>query len=203
MYKYVDVDNVVRMEEQSLKIKEVIVVEGKDDTAKIKQAVNADTIETNGSAVNKFTLGQIKHAMEKRGVIIFTDPDFPGERIRHIVSNAVPGSKHAFLSRQEAKAKFNKGIGIEHASPDAIKQALLNVYEISEEYISDLTREDLIAYGLLGGSRARERREKLGLVLQIGYTNGKQLLKRLIMFQIPKKVFKETMEQILQEEKHE
>lgn len=35
-----------------MKIREVIVVEGRDDTAKLKQAVDADTIETNGSAVN-------------------------------------------------------------------------------------------------------------------------------------------------------
>ena len=35
------------------KIKEIIVVEGKDDTTAIKRAVDADTIETNGSAVNE------------------------------------------------------------------------------------------------------------------------------------------------------
>ncbi|WP_425442097.1 toprim domain-containing protein, partial [Sediminibacillus massiliensis] len=53
------------------RIKEIIVVEGKDDTAKIKQAIDADTIETNGSAVNQEILDQIKHAQQKRGVIIF------------------------------------------------------------------------------------------------------------------------------------
>ncbi len=35
-----------------MKIKEIIVVEGKDDTTAVRQAVNADTIETNGSAIN-------------------------------------------------------------------------------------------------------------------------------------------------------
>ena len=34
------------------KIKEVIVVEGKDDTKQIQKAVDADTYETNGSALN-------------------------------------------------------------------------------------------------------------------------------------------------------
>jgi hypothetical protein len=33
-------------------IKEVIVVEGKDDTVAIKRAVEADTIETGGSAID-------------------------------------------------------------------------------------------------------------------------------------------------------
>ena len=35
------------------KIKEIIVVEGKDDTVAIKRAVNADTIETTGSGLHK------------------------------------------------------------------------------------------------------------------------------------------------------
>ena len=42
------------------KIKEIIVVEGKDDTVAIKRAVNADTIETNGSAVNDSCIEQVK-----------------------------------------------------------------------------------------------------------------------------------------------
>ncbi|MDP4157503.1 MAG: toprim domain-containing protein, partial [Bacillota bacterium] len=62
-----------------MKLKEIIVVEGKDDTTAIKRAVDADTIETNGSAINKDTIEKIKLAQKTRGVIIFTDPDFPGE----------------------------------------------------------------------------------------------------------------------------
>ena len=73
-----------------MKIREIIVVEGKDDTKAIKRAIDADTIETNGSAINKETIEAIKHAAEKRGVIIFTDPDFPGEKIRKIISEHVP-----------------------------------------------------------------------------------------------------------------
>ena len=50
-----------------MKIKEIIVVEGKDDTTAIKQAVNADTIETNGSAINDETIEKIKLAKETEG----------------------------------------------------------------------------------------------------------------------------------------
>lgn len=185
------------------RIKEVIVVEGKDDTSKIKQAVEADTLETNGSAVNQEILTQIKHAREKRGIIIFTDPDYPGERIRHIVDQAVPGCKHAFLTKEEAKAKHDKGIGIEHASLQAIRQALESVYELRPYYESDIGKEDLLAYGLLGGSKAKERRNLLGKELKIGYTNGKQLLKRLAMFYISKDDFYNAMEKVIQEEKNE
>ena len=63
--------------EASMKIKEIIVVEGKDDTVAIKRAVDADTIETNGSAIGDHVIEQVKLALQKRGVIIFTDPDYP------------------------------------------------------------------------------------------------------------------------------
>lgn len=186
-----------------MRIKEIIVVEGKDDTAKIKQAVQADTIETNGSAINQSIIEQIRHAQQKRGVIIFTDPDYPGQRIRHIVSEAVPGCKHAFLTKAEARAKQNKGIGIEHASLATIRAALASVYQLREETPVDITQEDLIELGLIGGPEAKALREKVTTRLRIGYANGKQLLKRLHMFQISKQSLIDEMSVIFQEENHD
>jgi ribonuclease M5 len=183
-----------------VKIKEVIVVEGKDDTAKIKQALDADTIETNGSAINKEILQQISHAKEKRGVIIFTDPDYPGQRIRQIIEEHVPGCKHAFLAKEEALAKGKRGLGIEHASVFAIQSALSKVYELANPLESDITKSDLIAYGLIGSAKSKSRRIELAKHLQIGYVNGKQLLKRLQMFQIEKKELDRVMEIVIQEE---
>lgn len=183
-----------------MKVKEIIVVEGKDDTAKLKQALDVDTIETNGSAINKQTLDQIAHAKQKRGVIIFTDPDYPGQRIRKIIDEHVPGCKHAFLTKEEAVAKNGKGLGIEHASIPVIRQALKAVYKVTEDGVNTLTRADLLKYGLIGGQGAKERRKQLGISLRIGYVNGKQLLKRLQMFHIDQNELKQAMEQILQEE---
>ena len=184
-----------------LKINEVIVVEGKSDTMKIKQAVDADTIETNGSAVNCETLDVIRHAQEKRGVIIFTDPDYPGERIRHIVDQNVPGCKHAFLPKREADSgKKTSSVGVEHASVQAIQEALRQVHDIHSSHsrqVSSITRADLVPYGLLGGACAKARREALGEYLHIGYTNGKQLLNRLHMFNITQDELKQAMQHIL------
>jgi len=186
-----------------LKIKEVIVVEGRDDTAKIHQAIDADTIETNGSAINQEIIDRIKHANAKRGVIIFTDPDYPGERIRHIIDQAVPGCKHAFLTQDNARAKSSAGksLGIEHASQEAIKDALAGVYEVMVEKESDISKQDLLTFGLIGGAGSKERRDRLGELLKIGHTNGKQLLKRLIQFQITKKELEEAVLTIQREDK--
>lgn len=181
-----------------MKIKEVIVVEGKNDTMKINQAVSAYTIETNGSAISTETLDQISHAKEKRGIIIFTDPDYPGERIRRIVDEHVPGCKHAFLTQDEARDEKSKvnNLGIENASVETIKNALSQVYEREDEEIVKITKNDLIEFGLIGGSGSKERRQQLGRNLRIGYANGKQLLKRLTMFNISKEKLIEEMKVI-------
>lgn len=185
-----------------MKIKEIIVVEGKDDTVTVKRAVDADTLETNGSAIGEAVLNRIKLAQETRGVIVFTDPDYPGERIRKIISEHVPGCKHAFLPKKDAIAKNGKGLGVEHASPDIIREALksakLEVLEVEEEVIA---WNELVQAGLIGGEKAKQRREMLGEILKFGYTNGKQLHKRLKMFKISREQFEQAILKIFQEEK--
>lgn len=184
-----------------MKIKEIIVVEGKDDTTAIKKAVDADTIETNGSAVNQETIEKVKLAQKTRGVIIFTDPDFPGEKIRKTISEKVPGCKHAFITREAAKNKTGQGsLGVEHAEPDVIRAALKDAHLMHEPIAEEITREDLITAGLIGGEGAKERRIRLGKILKIGYTNGKQLHKRLMMFQISKQEFAAALAQMTRED---
>lgn len=186
-----------------MKIKEVIIVEGKSDRLKVEQAVNADTIETNGSAINEQTLNKIKHASEKRGIIVFTDPDHAGERIRAIIQEHVPNCKHAFLAKAQAKSKKRRtNLGIEHASVKHIRQALAGVYEVFTEEKSSITKADLIALGLIGQPQSQAKRKSLGERLKIGYPNGKQLLKRLTMFQITKQQLLDTIEAIEREENH-
>ena len=64
------------------KIHQVLVVEGKDDTQRLRQYYQVDTIETNGSALSPETLEAIRQAQALRGVIVFTDPDISGQLIR-------------------------------------------------------------------------------------------------------------------------
>ena len=171
------------------KIPEVIVVEGKDDTANLKRYYEVDTYETRGSAINQDDLERIATLQELRGVIVFTDPDYNGERIRKIIMQEIPQAKHAFLNRGEAVPKSKtkgRSLGVEHASFEDLEKALSGLvgsyYE--DEYYFDITKSALMRLGLLMGSDSRKRREYLGEALRIGYCNGKQLLKRLELFGI-------------------
>ncbi|MCE4051829.1 MULTISPECIES: ribonuclease M5 [Bacillaceae] len=184
-----------------MKLREIIVVEGRDDTTAVKRAVDADTIETNGSAINKATIEAIKLANETRGVIILTDPDFPGQKIRNTIEKHIPNCKHAFIAKEKALHKHGKGVGVEHASVEVIREALKEAHHMEESIIEQITKEDLLDAQLIGGPGSKERREKLGKILKIGYTNGKQLHKRLMMFNISKQDFAAAVNAIWQEEK--
>ncbi|NQP42331.1 ribonuclease M5 [Streptococcus suis] len=183
---------------QKIKIQEVLVVEGKDDTANLKRFYEVDTYETRGSAISDDDLERIEKLHDLRGVIIFTDPDYNGERIRKIIMQVIPTVKHAFLQRDEAAPKSKtkgRSLGIEHASFEDLEKALAGVRGYyDDEHNFDITKSDLMRLGLLMGGDSRKRREHLGEKLRIGYCNGKQLLKRLELFGISLVEVEEAME---------
>lgn len=181
------------------KIKEVIVVEGKSDTEKIQLAVEADTIETQGLALEPETLAMIEHAQKTRGVIVLTDPDYPGETIRKKITQKVPGVKHAFITTGEGAPKFKGTLGIEHASIATIQAALKGLYSVATNESKPISKKFLRANGLTGGKASKQLRIALGEKLRIGYTNSKQLQKRLTMFGITEEEVARTLKEIKKE----
>ncbi|WP_438435216.1 ribonuclease M5 [Gorillibacterium sp. sgz500922] len=178
-------------------IKEIIVVEGKDDTTAIRRAVEAETIETGGSAINEAVYRRIERAQATRGVIIFTDPDHAGERLRKLISARVPGCKHAFITQEEGRRKDD--IGVENASPETIRSALMRVKSEFREQPGEIGLDDLMEAGLLVHPDAARRRLAVGNALGIGYANGKQFLNRCRMFQITRSEFAEAVAAMLAE----
>lgn len=167
--------------------KEVIVVEGRDDTRRLKEIYpNIETLETNGSAINEKTLNQIRKLQESRGVIVFTDPDFPGNKIRNTIMQAIPECKHAYLKKEDAIAKGGRGVGVEHAKDAVIKTALDNLVTPTNEVIEFIDMEFLVQLDLIGHANSSKLRALVAQYLGIGHVNGKQLQKRLHMFGITK-----------------
>lgn len=189
------------------KIKEAIVVEGRDDTLAVSKAVDAIIIETHGFGLSDKTWKILDKAYRERGLIILTDPDHGGKSIRRKILNRFPGSKEAFVSTEKASKKGD--VGIENAAPDDIWEALSkaraslapssgertkerykNSYEEShKEQYKDTHKEGydmslLVKWNLVGESNSRKRREVFCDNLGIGYSNAKGLLKKLNQYEI-------------------
>ena len=175
-------------------IKEVIVVEGKDDVAAVKKAVDAEMIAVGGFGINAKVISRIKEAQKRKGVIVLTDPDFAGEKIRKIIAKRVPGIKHAY-SAQEDGIK-DDDIGVENATPEVIIEALKRAKVTIEvkEKIFDV--QDMFYFRLNGDPNAKERRIKLGNKLGIGYGNANQMLSRLNNYGITKEEFIEAIKYV-------
>lgn len=168
-------------------IKEVLIVEGKMDVVAVKRAVEADCIVTGGFTLNVRTLNDIAQAYERRGIIILTDPDTAGEKIRRFLSARFPAAKHAFIPREAATA--HDDVGVEQAAPGAIQAALAKVRTLGWASTEAFSAADMAAAGLSGVAAARERRAILGAALGVGYANAKTFLQRLNHYGVTRQEF--------------
>ncbi|OQY30986.1 MAG: ribonuclease M5 [Spirochaetaceae bacterium 4572_59] len=175
-------------------IQELIVVEGVDDVAAVKKAVQAEVLPVHGFAVRSgVTLDKIRFASERVGVIVLTDPDYAGRQIRKTIEKAVPNVKHAYISRKEGTRGDN--IGVENATSEVIRAALEKArFKLVEER-QEFSLQDMGYYGLSADAGSRALRQKVGDRLRIGYGNTKQFLTRLNHYNITR----EELEALLRE----
>lgn len=178
-------------------IKEVIVVEGRDDIDAVKKAVNAELIAVGGFGINKRVIDRIKEAQKRKGVIVFTDPDFAGEKIRSIISKRVQGIKHAYIAQEDGLKDGD--IGVENACPEVIIKALEGAKVTVEEKQEIYNMEDMLYFKLASDSRAKDRRMALGKELGIGYGNAKQMISRLNNYGIDRDEFVKAIQKVEKE----
>lgn len=170
------------------RIQEVIVVEGKTDTATLQQLFDVDTIETSGSGINEDILQQIETASKTRGVIILTDPDYPGQQIRNKIIARVPNAKHAFVKKKDAIGK--KKLGIAEARHEAIIEALENTVQFRERE-DTLSWQEFLSLDIIGD---HAKRDYLYHTYRLGHGNNKALFKRLNMIGVTKRDIEEKLQ---------
>lgn len=161
-----------------IKVREVIVVEGRYDKNTLSQIVDAIIVETGGFGIfndrQKQTL--LRKMAEERGLIILTDSDGAGFVIRNFIKGCVDPSlvKHAYIPdikgkerRKNAPGKEGK-LGVEGMRPEILLDALRragatmdNANEDSAVETRRISKADMFSRGLSGGIGSRERRAAL------------------------------------------
>ena len=180
-----------------MRINEIIVVEGRDDTEAVKRAVECETLETHGFGIKASVWQSLDRAYKTKGLIIFTDPDHAGDTIRRKIKERYPDSKEAFLPR--SRADKDGDIGVENAAPEDIREALMKARPcIAEKDSADdgaglITWEMITEAGLTGAPDSRARREKLAEALGISYGNAKAMLSHMNAFGITTGEFNEAV----------
>lgn len=172
-------------------INEVIVVEGKNDTKRLKSFFDVETIETHGLGLKKETVELIREIQNRRGVILFLDPDTPGEKIRSHLNSQIPGLKNAFLMKEDARTK--KKVGIEHASKEVLEEALKHLVTYAERE-ETLSEEDFYELGLNGREDSSLKREQIARAFHLGLCNAKTMYRRINLLGLTYQQIAEVLE---------
>ena len=174
-------------------IDRVVVVEGRDDTSAVLRAADCVTAETHGFGITADTWEKLDALNKRCGLIIFTDPDFSGNEIRKKLTARFPDALQAYLTVESASRDGD--IGIENASPEDIRAALLKCCERGNNKTACFTSEDLAVFS--GREGSSELRQKLGKELGIGGGNASAFLKKLNALGISREEFEEACRKIL------
>lgn len=156
-------------------VKEAIIVEGKYDQIKLSGFLDAVVIAVNGFTIykNKEMLSGIKMLAKNTGIVILTDSDSAGFRIRSFIKQAVADGivLNAYvpdiLGKEKRKNQPSKEglLGVEGISEDIILKALTDAgCEIDGEKTdikSNITKSDLYVLGLSGTSNSAQKRLRL------------------------------------------
>ena len=159
------------------RIREVIVVEGRYDKNTISQVVDAAVVTLGGFAVfnDREKLSFLRRLAEERGLIVLTDSDGAGFVIRNYLKGALPRDrmKQAYIPdipgkerRKRSPGKEGK-LGVEGMKPVVLLEALRRAGATFEDEApaaergEPITKADLYALGLTGGTGSAERRQVL------------------------------------------
>jgi ribonuclease M5 len=157
-----------------IQITPAVIVEGKYDKIKLSSMLDTLIIATDGFSIFKDVEKQklIRRIAEKRGILILTDSDAAGFKIRAFIGGSVPPDRvmHAYIpdilgkeKRKSAPSKEGK-LGVEGMPTQILLQAL----EKAGVFCTDvpqpqrrITHADLYADGFSGKAGSRSRRAAL------------------------------------------
>jgi len=176
-----------------IKVKEVIVVEGKYDKIALEPLVDGIIIPTDGFGIfnDKEKQRMLRRLADGRGIVILTDSDGAGFVIRNFLQGCIPADKikNAYIPQIAGKEKrksapSKEGImGVEGMSPEILSEALhragVSVSESSEESVQ-ITREMFYDDGYIGGENSSFKRAVLLKELELPHYLSTNALLRII-----------------------
>lgn len=164
-----------------IKIDRAVIVEGRYDKIKLSSILDAVIIETEGFGIfnNKEKQELIRKLADTKGILILTDSDSAGFKIRSFIKGIVPADqiKHAYIpdifGKEKRKTEPSKEgkLGVEGVKVDIIIDALEKAGVLCEETEDkgrrEITKLDLYEDGLSGKPDSDALRKKLLSLLDL------------------------------------
>ena len=156
-----------------IKIDQAIIVEGKYDKIKLSSVVDGIIIMTNGFRIfkDKEKLELIRYYARTTGIIILTDSDSAGRKIRGYIKGAVHDGniKNVYIpdifgkEKRKDKPSAEGKLGVEGIDSDILIKAFekAGITASQSNNIHDITSMTLFENGLSGGKNSKLLRERL------------------------------------------
>jgi ribonuclease M5 len=157
-----------------IKIKQAVVVEGKYDKIKLSSTLDAVIIETEGFRIFKDKEKQklIRKLAMTCGILVLTDSDSAGFKIRSFIGGTVPSDRiiNAYipdiLGKERRKTENSKEgkLGVEGVHIDVILEALRRsgvTCEETEEKRRQINKIDLYEDGITGKKNSKKMKALL------------------------------------------
>ncbi len=159
------------------KVKECIIVEGMHDKVKLSNFIDGVILVLHGFAIynNEDMQKTIKKLAHKMGIVILTDSDSAGFRIRNFIKQNIDEKyvKHAYIPDIKGKERRKRTpgkeglLGVEGIDEETIIKALIDAgCEINGEKHTPkeekkITKADLMRLGLSGTVDSQKKRADL------------------------------------------
>lgn len=164
-----------------IKINEAVIVEGKYDKIKLSAILDTVIIETDGFAIFKDKEKQrlIRFLSEKRGIIIMTDSDSAGFKIRSFINGITKSEniKNVYIpdiygkEKRKTEASKEGKLGVEGMKTEVIMSALTKAgvlcTENNKTESREITRTDFFEDGISGRENSSEIRKALAKELEL------------------------------------
>lgn len=156
-----------------IRLKQAVIVEGKYDKIKLSSLLDAVIITTDGFGIfkDKEKLALIRTLAKNSGLVILTDSDSAGFKIRNHIKGCITEGKiiNVFVPQIKGKEKRKEKpsaegyLGVEGLNADILRKALSDAGVMSENSKKNdfLNRSRLMDDGLIGGDNSSQKRTRL------------------------------------------
>ena len=165
----------------------VVVVEGTHDVSKLSTLYESTYVVTNGYEIPEKERNFLKVLDNNIQIIILTDNDEAGKKIRETLKEIKPNAINVEISAPRTSKKK----GVAECGLEDIGNAL---DKYTKEQIKNISI-DLYKLGLVGRENSKELREIITNKFNLGLVNKSNMIKRLNLLGIKK-------EQLIEEIKH-
>ncbi len=193
-----------------IKVKEAVIVEGKYDKIKLSGIIDTVIIETDGFGIFKDKEKQklIRFLAEKKGIIILTDSDSAGFKIRSFIQNITKceNVKNVFIpdiyGKEKRKTEVSKEgkLGVEGIDTkiiiDALEKAGVFCDETPKKQIREITHTDFFEDCVSGGENSSVIRKALAKELDLPERISSSSLLKLVNSYMTYEEYKDAIERV-------